>query len=90
MAEIFKYMYIHLHLMATKSITITNDAYERLAVFKEPKESFSDVITKLTRKYSLLDLVGVLSAKETGEIKKHIRKSSKRMREQMNLRAARL
>ncbi|MBI4150362.1 antitoxin VapB family protein, partial [Candidatus Woesearchaeota archaeon] len=45
--------------MATKSITVTNEAYERLAAFKEPHESFSDVITKLTSRYSLLDLIGV-------------------------------
>jgi len=67
--------------MATKSITITNYAYERLAAFKEPKESFSDVITKLTRRYSLLDLIGVLSAKETDEMKKHIRGSRKSRRD---------
>ncbi len=71
--------------MATKSLTITNDAYERLAALKESKESFSDVITKLTRKNSLLDLVGLLSAGEGDELKKHIRELRKRMREHSDI-----
>ena len=55
--------------MATKSITITNEAYERLAAFKGENESFSEVITKLTRKSSILDLVGLLSDKEAEDLK---------------------
>ncbi len=35
--------------MATKSITITEDAYERLKAHKRDDESFSDVVTRLTR-----------------------------------------
>ena len=71
--------------MATKSLTITNDAYERLAALKESKESFSDVITKLTRKNSLLDLVGLLSPGEGDDMKKQIRELRKRMREHSDI-----
>lgn len=83
-------MYIHLSIMATKSITITNEAYERLATFKESKESFSDVINKLTKKSTLLDLVGVLSPKETKELKASIDNVRKRMRKRLDETAARL
>lgn len=34
--------------MASKNITITEAAYERLRRFKRPDESFSDVINRLT------------------------------------------
>ena len=66
--------------MATKTITITNNAYERLSVFKEPNESFSEVITKLTMKYSILDLVGILSSKEAEELEINIKKTRARLR----------
>lgn len=35
--------------MATKSITITEAAYERLKAHKRDDESFSDVVNRLTR-----------------------------------------
>lgn len=75
--------------MATKNIT--NKAYERLAVFKEPSESFSDVINnKLMKRDSLLDLVGVLSPKEAEELEASINESRKRMRKRMDETAAQL
>ncbi len=76
--------------MATKSITITEDAYERLASFKNEKESFSDVINKLTRKSSYMDLVGVLSKEEAKELRESIKDVRKRMREDMERTAKRL
>jgi hypothetical protein len=35
--------------VASKNITITEDAYEALVVLKREEESFSDVIKRLTR-----------------------------------------
>lgn len=70
--------------MATKTITITNEAYERLSAFKESKESFSDVIKKITGKYSLLDLVGVLTSEEANELEKYKKEMTKRLREQLD------
>lgn len=76
--------------MATKSITITNEAYERLANFKDEKESFSDVINKITKRYSLLDLIGILSNKEAEDLKEHIKVARKRLRRQVEQTALKL
>ena len=50
--------------MATKTLTITEDAYGRLAALKEEDESFSDVITKITGKVSLLSIAGILTKRK--------------------------
>ena len=69
--------------MATKSITITEEAYERLASFKEDKESFSDVVNKLTKRHSILDLAGLLTNTEADELEKNIKDMRKRTEERM-------
>jgi len=81
--EKFKYTYIHLLIMATKTITITNGAYEKLFAFKENNESFSEVIDKLTGRYSLLELVGVLSKNEASELRATIKEVRTRLRKQV-------
>jgi len=70
--------------MSTKSITITNDAYERLAALKGRNESFSEVITKITMKHSLLDLIGLLSKEEANELRKNINDTRERLRQNIN------
>ncbi|MDY6761752.1 MAG: antitoxin VapB family protein [Candidatus Nanohaloarchaea archaeon] len=52
--------------MGTKSITITEDAYEDLASRKEENESFSDVIERIAGRKPLSDIPDVVSD-ETGE-----------------------
>ena len=76
--------------MSTKSITITDDAYERLTKFKESKDSFSDVIIKLTGKYSVLDLVGILSSKEADEMKISLEDIRRRLRKRLDKTAIKL
>lgn len=69
--------------MATKTITITEEAYERLAVKKASKESFSDVILKITGKGKLSDFAGILTEKEAGSLGKNIKESRARSRARM-------
>jgi predicted CopG family antitoxin len=70
--------------MATKTLTITQDAYERLASFKQNNESFSEVIVKQFPKHSLLELAGLLSHEEANTMRKAIAESRKRSRTRMN------
>lgn len=46
--------------MATKTISLSEDAYERLKRMKRENESFSDVVNRLTTGVTLQDYHGVL------------------------------
>lgn len=76
-------MYIHLVCMGTKTITITNEAYERLVAMKGEKDSFSDVIKKITIKYPLKDLIGIISNKEAIALKDSIKDTRIRIEKEM-------
>lgn len=67
--------------MATKTISITEEAYERLKMMKEQKESFTDVINRLTGKRSIMELAGILSKEQAEKLEKHIRERRKASRE---------
>lgn len=69
--------------MATKTLTITEDAYERLAAFKNESESFSDVITKITGKVSLLSIAGILTEKEADGLERSIKALRRKSRDRL-------
>lgn len=46
--------------MATRTISLAEDAYEALLAMKRPGESFSDIVRRLTRRRSLADLADVM------------------------------
>ncbi len=52
--------------MGTKTISLADDAYERLKAHKREGESFSDVVRRLTDSTDLMEYHGILS-EETGE-----------------------
>lgn len=56
------YMFKHTYVypMAVKTITVTEDAYAKLAGLKRPGESFSELIQRMTMRRPLADLVGIL------------------------------
>ena len=59
--------YTHAHaeaVLGAKNISISEEAYERLVALKRPNESFMVVINRLTRKRSILELVGALTREE--------------------------
>jgi predicted CopG family antitoxin len=58
--------------MGTKNISISEEAYERLAALKKPNESFTEVVNRLTRKRSILELAGTLTVKEGEETRREI------------------
>ncbi len=62
--------------MATKTITITEDAYDLLAKLKRENESFSEVIKRTIKKGSILEFAGAwnMNKKEAEELKERIKK----------------
>ncbi len=70
--------------MATKTLTITEDAYERLAAVKEKNESFSEVIVRHFPKHSLMELVGIFPHEEVVKLRKRIEENRKASRERID------
>jgi len=70
--------------MGTKNISISEEAYERLAALKRPNESFTEVVNRLTRKRSILELAGTITEVEGKEIRGEVEElreaSSKRVK----------
>lgn len=58
--------------MATKTISLSEDAYERLRAAKREGESFSDVVRRLTPGVKLADYYGVLDEDGADELKEII------------------
>jgi len=56
-------MHTYSHTMATKTINLPEGAYARLHALKREGESFSEVVDRLTGKFALLELIGILDEK---------------------------
>jgi predicted CopG family antitoxin len=67
--------------MGTKTISITDEAYDVLKSWKEDRDSFSSVILKLGKKQDLLRFAGFFSEKRAKELKESISDSRKRSRD---------
>ena len=70
--------------MAIKTITITEEAYERLKMKKEKNESFTDVINRITGKRDIMELAGILSKEEGEKLRNYIKERRKTSREYSN------
>ena len=51
-------------MQMSKSIRLSEEAYERLEVHKHEDETFSDVVLRLAGERSLLELAGILTDEE--------------------------
>lgn len=67
--------------MGTKTISLADDAYERLRAEKRENESFSDVVRRLTEGVSLEEYYGVLSEETADELEEIV---SRRREERTN------
>ena len=61
--------------MAVKTITVTEDAYERLKSRKLPEESFSEVIKRITPNRPLSDFFGILTKEEADLLEKNVKEN---------------
>lgn len=69
--------------MSTRTISITEEAYERLKISKYEKDSFSDVILRITNKRKLSDFAGILNEKEAETLKENIKELREKSRNRM-------
>ncbi len=56
----------------SKSIRLSEEAYERLAAHKREGETFSDVVLRLAGERSILEIAGVLSDDEADALREAV------------------
>ena len=61
--------------MATKTVSISEEAYNLLKSMREGKESFTEIIIKIAKKDPLSKLVGVLTKKDADELRNYVKTS---------------
>jgi len=67
----------------SKSIRLSEEAYERLAAHKGEDETFSEVVLRLAGERSLLDLAGILSDEEATALRDAVEERRGRRREEL-------
>ncbi|MDZ7687896.1 MAG: antitoxin VapB family protein [Halobacteriales archaeon] len=68
--------------MGTKTVSLADDAYERLKAHKREGESFSDVVRRLTDTVDLEEYYGVLSDESAEELEEAVRERRERFDEE--------
>jgi predicted CopG family antitoxin len=74
----------------SKSVRLSEEAYERLAAHKREDETFSDVVLRLAGERSLLDLAGVLSDEEADALRDAVAERRERRQRGLEERAEEL
>ena len=58
--------------MASKTISLSEEAYNIIKSWKDEGDSFSSVILKLAKKQDLLEHAGILSEERGNELQDHV------------------
>mgnify|MGYP002338701969 CR=1 FL=1 len=74
----------------SKSVRLSEEAYERLAAHKREDETFSDVVLRLAGERSLLDLAGILSDEEADALRDAVAERRERRQRGLEERAEEL
>lgn len=70
-----------LFMMGTKTISIKDEAYERLKRLKREGESFTNLVNRLTKKRSILELSKLVDKEEAESLAEAIERGSEERRE---------
>jgi predicted CopG family antitoxin len=68
----------------SKSIRLTDEAYERLAAHKREDETFSEVVLRLAGERSLLDLAGILDDETAEDLRSAVEERRERRSEALD------
>lgn len=66
--------------MPSKTLQITDEAYDLLASLKQDRESFTDVVKRLAGERSLFDIVAVLDEEQARRLEQRIEQGRERSR----------
>lgn len=80
-APMVKYpTHTYTHTMTTRTINLSEESYTRLRSLKKDNESFSDVVNRITGKFLLLELAGILDKSSAERLRKAKRELDRRLR----------
>jgi predicted CopG family antitoxin len=68
----------------SKSIRLSEEAYDRLAAHKRDDETFSEVVLRLAGERSLLELAGILGDEEADALRDAIAERRERRAEELD------
>lgn len=71
-------------MQMSKSIRLSEEAYERLAAQKGEDETFSDVVLRLAGERSLLELAGILTDEQAEGLEDAIEQRRERRRDALD------
>lgn len=74
----------------SKSIRLSEEAYERLAAHKRENETFSEVVLRLAGERSLVELAGILSDEEANALRDAVAERRERRAEELEATADRI